>query len=153
MKTVLFLLQVRLEWNVKCHEIHDKRMALAKHRHFFFFAWSRIGLLYFQVLFTSLEMLLDNYLVPGVLSFWLKDVLLSGAFLWSRLPIAAQTCFENGWSHNLHTQEKMPTTALEVLGFALMYSFNHSIRTSFWCWGILRFCTMVRNWVSISIAV
>lgn len=129
MKTILFPLQVRLEWNVKYHEIHDKRMALAKHIIFFFSfcKWSQMDLLYFQVLLTFLEMLLDNYLVPGLLSFWRKDVLLSGAFLWSKLPIAVQTYFENGWSHNLHSQQKMPTSALEVLGFALMYRFNHFI--------------------------
>lgn len=51
---------------------------------------SPIVLLYFQVLLTSMETILDNYLVPGLLSWW-KDMSLSVAFSWNRLLIVTHT--------------------------------------------------------------
>lgn len=58
---------------------------------FVFFVLSEMVLFYFHVLLTAMETILDNHLVPGLLSFWWKDVLLSAAFSWNRLLLVTQT--------------------------------------------------------------
>lgn len=68
MKTALFLLKLGHQGNIKCHEINDKKDSFGKtDKLLFCFALGYIGLLHFQVLFISMEMLLDNYFVSGLL--------------------------------------------------------------------------------------
>lgn len=101
----------------------------------FSFCLSPIVLLYFQVLLTSMEIILGNYLAPGLLSFWWKDVLLSVSFTWTRLLIATDSHILaaltfSSLAHCDPPRKKSPTL-LWGCRVPLMHRFRHRLRTPF----------------------